>query len=151
MGQSDDQDAPPPAENTIRGEILVESCPSRPILEHITSRWGVLALVALARGVRRLGELQQIAGGSERVLGQTLQRLEGDGLILQSGEPPEVEYRLTPLGEELAPNVEVLAEWIEANLQRVLTARHQFAQLRPRKGARNAVDPDDALDDNVAD
>ncbi|MAL00684.1 MAG: transcriptional regulator, partial [Alcaligenaceae bacterium] len=27
-----------------RGELLVEACPSREVLKHITSRWGVLVL-----------------------------------------------------------------------------------------------------------
>jgi DNA-binding HxlR family transcriptional regulator len=143
MGQSGERDESTPAENTIRGEILVESCPSRPILEHISSRWGVLAIVALARGVNRFSELQQKVGGSERVLVQVLQRLEADGLILRVGVAPDTEYSLTPLGKELAPNVEALAEWVEANLQRILIAQHQYAQQRPKKGAGEALSPAD--------
>ncbi len=150
MGESGERDDVPRADKTIRGEVLVESCPSRPILEHVASRCGVLVLVALARGVSCYSELQQKIGGSERVLAQALARLEANGLILQAGAAPEIEYRLTPLGEELAPNVEALAEWVETNLQRVLTAQHQYAHQRSKKGAKHAADPDESVDDQAA-
>jgi len=34
-----------------------------------------------------------------------------------------VDYRLTPLGEEVARQVTSLADWIEVNLSRILSAR----------------------------
>ena len=37
--------------------------------------------------------------------------------------PPHMEYRLTPLGEEVAEQVESLASWIEHNLPRIMQAR----------------------------
>ncbi|MCC5811793.1 MAG: winged helix-turn-helix transcriptional regulator [Ectothiorhodospiraceae bacterium] len=36
--------------------------------------------------------------------------------------PPHVEYRLTPLGEEISHRVRVLADWIEVNLEEILEA-----------------------------
>jgi hypothetical protein len=36
--------------------------------------------------------------------------------------PPHVEYSLTPLGEELAPKVIGLIDWIETNLHRIIPA-----------------------------
>jgi DNA-binding HxlR family transcriptional regulator len=37
--------------------------------------------------------------------------------------PPHVEYSLTPLGAELAKQVELLVDWIEINLPRILDAQ----------------------------
>lgn len=131
------------SDKIIRGEVLVDGCPSRSILEHVTSRWGVLAIVALAKGVYRFSELRRKVGANERMLAQTLQRLEADGLVLRVSHPvvpPHVEYSLTPLGQQLAPRVEALVDWIEINLQPILTAQHQYAQRNSRKsGSETAI------------
>lgn len=127
----------PVYEQIVRGEVLSNECPSRPILQHITSRWGVLAIIALARGTHRFSELRRLVGASERMLAQTLQRLEADGLVARVSHPvvpPHVEYSLTPLGCELAPKLETLANWIEENLQRILTAQYDYTQRGGPRG-----------------
>jgi len=110
-----------------RGQLFSEKCPSREVLKHMTSRWGVLVLVALLSGTHRFSELRRKIGGvSERMLAQTLQWLEGDGLVLRQSfpvVPPHVEYSLTPLGREAAVKVEALADWIELNLPRIMSLR----------------------------
>lgn len=89
----------------------------------MTSRWGVLVLLGLQGGTHRFSELRRAIGGvSERMLAQTLQWLEGDGLVDRVAYevvPPHVEYSLTPLGEEAAERVRALADWIEASLPRI--------------------------------
>lgn len=111
-----------------RGRLFSAQCPSREVLQHVTSRWGVLVLVALLDGVHRFSELKRKVGGvSEKMLAQTLQGLEGDGMVLRVSRPvvpPHVEYSLTPMGEEVARRVEGLVDWIEENLHRILTHRH---------------------------
>ena len=106
-----------------RGNLMAATCPSREVLAHMTSRWGVLVLIALGSGTRRFGELRRMVGGvSERMLAQTLQWLEGDGLVDRVAYevvPPHVEYSLTPLGEEAAERVRALADWIEVSLPRI--------------------------------
>ena len=106
-----------------RGDLLAEACPSRDVLKHVTSRWGVLILMALELQPLRFAELRRtVQGVSERMLAQTLQWLEGDGLVLRTVHelvPPHVEYRLTPLGREAAKRVRGLADWIELNLSKV--------------------------------
>ena len=110
-----------------RGDLLAAACPSREILRHVTSRWGVLVLMVLEGGTHRFAQLRRSVGGvSERMLAQTLQWLESDGLVLRVAlkvVPPHVEYSLTPLGREAARKVRVLADWIEVNLPRVEAAR----------------------------
>lgn len=110
-----------------RGVLLAEACPSREVLKHMTSRWGVLVLMVLAQGTHRFSELRRTIGGvSERMLAQTLQWLESDGLVDRVAfdvVPPHVEYSLSPLGREAADKVLGLADWIETNMPRVLAER----------------------------
>jgi DNA-binding HxlR family transcriptional regulator len=111
------------SERLRRGDLMSEACPSREVLKHVTSRWGVLVLLALQSGTHRFSELRRAIGGvSERMLAQTLQWLEGDGLVDRVAYevvPPHVEYSLTPLGREAAERVRELADWIEASLPRI--------------------------------
>lgn len=111
-----------------RGELLVEACPSREVLKHVTSRWGVLVLLVLETRVHRFSELRRAIGGvSERMLAQTLQWLEADGLVDRIAfdvVPPHVEYHLTSLGREAAEKVRGLADWIEDSLPQILQAQN---------------------------
>ncbi|MDO6387819.1 helix-turn-helix domain-containing protein [Uliginosibacterium sp. 31-12] len=115
------------AEAMQRGDVFADLCPSREVLNHVTSRWGVLLLVALLGGTHRFSELRRkVRGISEKMLAQTLQSLEGDGFVDRIAYPvvpPHVEYRLTPLGLEVGQRVEALADWIELNLGEILSAR----------------------------
>jgi len=120
---------------------MAASCPSREVLAHMTSRWGVLVLIALEGGTRRFGELRRMVGGvSERMLAQTLQSLEGDGIVDRMAYqvvPPHVEYKLTPLGREAAEKVRSLTDWIETSLPRIQqTWVAREATTRPKRGTR---------------
>lgn len=125
----DNADSPRPgfAELMQRGQLFAEKCPSREVLKHVTSRWGVLLLVALRSGTHRFSDLRRKVNGiSEKMLAQTLQWLEGDGFVERISYPvvpPHVEYRLTPLGEEVGEKVEALADWIEVKLPEILAAQ----------------------------
>jgi DNA-binding HxlR family transcriptional regulator len=115
------------AEMMRRGEVLATECPSREILKHVTSQWGVLVLVALMDGTHRFSELRRKVGGvSEKMLAQTLQQLEQDGFVSRVAHPvvpPHVEYSLTPLGEGIGCQVEALTDWIEVHLVEILRAQ----------------------------
>jgi DNA-binding HxlR family transcriptional regulator len=114
----------PLSDHVMRGDVMSEHCPSREVLKHVTSRWGVLLLVALGDGTQRFGELRRKVGGiSERMLIQTLQWLEQDGFVQRTahaGSSPRVEYRLTPLGQEISARLQEVAGWIERNLDAIL-------------------------------
>ncbi|HEY0930809.1 MAG TPA: helix-turn-helix domain-containing protein [Gemmatimonas sp.] len=111
------------SEKIGRGDLLAANCPSRAVLMHLTSRWGVLVLIALQHGTMRFSALRRRVGGvSERMLAQTLHALEQDGIVHREAfdvVPPHVEYSLTPLGIEAAEHVRVLADWIEVNLPQI--------------------------------
>lgn len=125
------------SDKLLHGELLSADCPSREVLKHVTSRWGVLVLIALQGGTHRFSDLRRRIGGvSERMLAQTLQWLEGDGLVSRHAYPvvpPHVEYALTPLGEEAAEKVRLLADWIEVNLPRIA---QNWEDARPERGSR---------------
>lgn len=110
-----------------RGQLFAVNCPSRDVLKHVTSRWGVLVLVALLAGTHRFSDLRRKVGGvSEKMLAQTLQWLEQDGFVERKAYavvPPHVEYTLTASGREVGRRVEALADWIEDNLPDIMAAR----------------------------
>lgn len=114
----------PLSTRVARGDVFQLGCPSRDIMRHVTSRWGVLVLIALQGGTHRFSGLRRrVSGISERMLAQTLQWLEADGLVERRAYPvvpPHVDYTLTPLGREAAEKVASLADWIEERLPALL-------------------------------
>lgn len=98
------------------GEVFLEGCPTRVVLDHIMSKWGVLVLLALTDGTRRWGELRrEVQGVSEKMLASTLRTLEADGLVARTSYPevpPRVEYALTELGQELMERMMPLVAWV---------------------------------------
>ncbi|KUM77326.1 winged helix-turn-helix transcriptional regulator [Streptomyces griseorubiginosus] len=112
---------------TAQGEAM---CPHRLVLEHVTSRWGVLVLLQLLDRPYRFSELRRAIGRvSEKMLTQTLQTLERDGLIHRDAKPvipPRVDYSLTDLGQEAAEQVRGLAEWTARRMDAVQEARERY-------------------------
>lgn len=113
-------------------DVYSRACPSRLVLEHVTSRWGVLALGALQERTYRFNELRRrIDGVSEKMLAQTLHTLERDGVVLRRAHPevpPRVEYSLTERGLEAAELVTALVTWVEERTPAIL----QEQRARPR-------------------
>lgn len=114
-----------------RGNVLSDRCPSRKVLTHVTSRWGMLALVALEDGhSHRFSELRRtIKGISEKMLTETLQHLERDGFVLRTAfpvVPPHVEYSLTSMGKEITSHVVTLVEYIEEKIFDILDAQASY-------------------------
>jgi DNA-binding HxlR family transcriptional regulator len=97
--------------------VFPAGCPSRTLLDHVMSKWGVLVLLALSEGEPlRWSELRRRAQGvSEKMLAQTLRTLAEDGLVHRDARPvvpPHVEYSLTAPGEALAAHLVPLMGWI---------------------------------------
>ncbi|MEW1836083.1 helix-turn-helix domain-containing protein [Microbacterium sp. NPDC079995] len=104
--------------------IFSEACPSRVVLDHVMSKWGVLVLLALTDGTRRWGELRRSVDGiSEKMLASTLRTLAADGIVERTSHPevpPRVEYSLTSRGAELMERVMPLMTWIQANADEIV-------------------------------
>ncbi|SMQ18224.1 transcriptional regulator, HxlR family [Streptomyces sp. Ag82_O1-12] len=114
-------------------------CPYRLVLEHVTSRWGVLVLTELLNRPYRFSELRRAIsalgsrGVSEKMLTQTLQTLERDGLVHRDAKPvipPRVDYSLTDLGREAAEQVKALAAWTRRRMDEVEQARRAYDEAR---------------------
>ena len=109
------------------GEVFAAGCPSRVVLDHVTSKWGVLVLVALADGPQRWSELRRRAEGiSEKMLAQTLRTLEADGFVNRDAQPvipPRVDYSLTERGAELVALLLPLFGWVVANADVIVGER----------------------------
>ena len=122
------------ATSKLLGQVLSTECPSREILEHLTSKWSVLVLRCLSDGVHRFSELKQrIEGVSEKMLSQTLKTLEYDGFILRTVYPvvpPKVEYQLTILGSQAAEKTMYLIGWLEKSLPEILESKERVAALK---------------------
>ncbi|WP_370289857.1 winged helix-turn-helix transcriptional regulator [Nocardioides sp.] len=104
---------------TVFPDVFPANCPSRVLLDHVTSKWGVLVIASLSEGTLRWSELRRRAEGvSEKMLAQTLRTLEADGLVHREQHPvvpPRVDYSLTPLGTELAALLVPLMHWVFEN------------------------------------
>lgn len=118
----------------VSDKTAEELCPYRLVLEHVTSRWGVLILLALEQRPYRFSELRRKIGRvSEKMLAQTLQTLERDGIVRRDAQPvipPRVDYSLTPIGAEVAEQVYALTRWVERRLDDVFTARESYDEAR---------------------
>jgi DNA-binding HxlR family transcriptional regulator len=125
----------PKSTKTVRfpvGNLFASDCPTRDILDDVTSRWGSLVLVLLLEKTYRFSELAYLIGGvSEKMLSQTLRVLEADGFVLRTvhvTKPPKVEYSLTPFGREMAERMHALTSFIEQNIERVMAHRTRAAR-----------------------
>ena len=107
-------------------------CPVRDVIGRLSNKWSMLVLLTLKiNGTLRFKEIQQtIDDISQRMLTETLKKLETDGLIERKSYneiPPKVEYCLTELGKSLMPHIEALVRWAQDNMKTIMekrTARH---------------------------
>lgn len=127
----------PPAEDTsprddVVADVFARACPSRRTLETVAGKWGILALAALREGAYRFNALRRrVDGVSEKMLAQTLQALERDGLVhrdVQGTIPPRVEYSLTPLGARIADKLFELIDLVESEMGEVRAAQARYDQ-----------------------
>ena len=111
-------------------DAFLAACPSRQVLTRISDKWVTLILVALADGPLRYSDLGKIiAGVSQKMLTQTLRRLERDGLLTRTitpAVPVRVDYELTALGETILPVVVAIKQWSEAHISEIHAARDTY-------------------------
>lgn len=114
--------------NRPEPDIFTLNCPTQQVLDLISNKWTVIVIYCLAYQTRRYKQLEsKIEGISQKVLTQTLRKLEKNGLVKRQVYPvvpPQVEYSLTPLGETLIEPLSLLAEWSEAHMAEVRKYRN---------------------------
>lgn len=105
-------------------QTYVSDCHVRAATELINHTWDPVVLSALRRGPTRRNELlARMAGASDKVLTQALQRLQTRGLVTKArnAAPASADngaiYQLSPLGESFANGpLAQLAQWAADNL-----------------------------------
>jgi DNA-binding HxlR family transcriptional regulator len=111
-------------------EVFTANCPTQQVLETIADKWSVIVIYVLSKGTRRYSELQRMIGGvSQKMLTQTLRKLERDGLVerhVYPVVPPKVEYSLTPLGKTLTELLRAICKWAEIHLEEIEAARVHY-------------------------
>ena len=111
--------------------VFSSQCPSRRIMAVLAEKWTLLIVAQLANGPMRTAEIRRgVDGVSEKMLIQTLRKLEGFGLISRKSYPevpPRVEYKLTTLGRSLARLAGLFSRWVERNATNLLKAEQDAA------------------------
>ena len=102
-----------------------KACPIRNVIEKFGDKWSLLVLYHLnERGTMRFNDLgRDMSDCSQKMLSQTLKRLEQIGLVARHvypEVPPRVEYSITELGESLMPHVIGLMEWATQNFENIV-------------------------------
>lgn len=123
-------DAQTSADRSEAFSVYQEGCPARLVFERLADKWALLVVRLLKCRPTRFNQLRrEIEGVSQKVLSQTLRRLERDGLVSRqviASTPVAVEYSLTELGRSLAEAVEPLIAWAVAQIEDVLDAQHRY-------------------------
>lgn len=109
----------------------IDNCPIRNIISRIGDKWSLLILLVLNDfGKIRFNDIKRTIGEiSQKMLSQTLQKLEFDGLIARqyyNELPPRVEYSLTQLGKSLIPIINNLAKWADDNKKIIKISRNRY-------------------------
>lgn len=122
--------------NSPEPEVFTANCPTQQVLETIADKWSVIVIYALSRKTQRYSELQRMIGGvSQKMLTQTLRKLERDGLVerhVYPVVPPKVEYSLTPLGQTLTQLLAAICQWAEVHLDEIEAARTRYDERSDR-------------------
>ncbi len=108
----------------LKPNVYAAICLSRDILAIIGEKWVSLIIGAMEDKVMRFGELKRVCEGiSQKMLTQTLRKLERDGLVIRTlytdTLPIKTEYQLTELGRSLLPIVRSAKLWAEENLHQI--------------------------------
>lgn len=108
----------------LKPNVYAAICPSREVLALIGEKWVSLVIGALEGTVMRFGELKRVCEGiSQKMLTQTLRKLERDGLVMRTlcadVLPIKAEYQLTKLGISLLPIIRAAKLWAEGNLHQI--------------------------------
>ncbi len=116
-----------------------KSCPTRALIDQLADKWAILVLLAMAPAPARFNALKRtVEGITQKMLSQTLRRLEWNGVIerrIHATRPVTVEYELTDLGRTLMPVIEGLRSWSMTNITLVLNARLKFEARNAAAGA----------------
>lgn len=101
------------------------------LIGRVADKWTMILLeVFEEHGQQRFTQISRLVPEiSQKMLTQTLRRMERDGMItrhVHAVVPPRVDYALTPLGSSLSEAFCGVWLWAAANLDKVESARQDF-------------------------
>ncbi|NML93002.1 winged helix-turn-helix transcriptional regulator [Novosphingobium olei] len=107
-------------------EALVED-----VIGRVADKWTMIVIEALEEhGTLRFSEIwRAVPRISQKMLTQTLRRMERDGLVsrtIHACVPPRVDYALTELGSTLSEAFCGVWQWAEAHHAAIDAARARF-------------------------
>lgn len=115
----------------LRDKMFPE-CPVRNVLARTGDKWSLLVMHELAQSEvsMRFGELNKsLPDVSQKVLSQTLRRLEEDGFVTRTvyaEVPPRVEYALTERAESFMKACQPMVEWAVDHFAEIMASRRQY-------------------------
>ncbi|MFB9948720.1 winged helix-turn-helix transcriptional regulator [Rhizobium puerariae] len=104
-------------------------CPSRVILDQIADKWSMMVLAVLNEPRRFNAIKRRLDGVTQRVLTQTLRKLERNGMVTRrvlDGRVLGVEYALTPLGRSLQGPFSILFDWTVENIDVIQNCQRSY-------------------------
>lgn len=116
----------------VRKETQIKrNCPPQlQVLDTISGKWTILIVHILSTDKKRYGELFRIIPGiSQKMLTQTLRKLERNGIVdrkVYPVVPPQVEYTLTPLGTSLVDLLSKIYTWGNEHYPQVEQACEEY-------------------------
>jgi len=119
-------------DQSIQPDAFIKVCPSRDIVARLSDKWSMLVIALLNRQEEpvRFGQLKaQIEGISQKVLTQTLRKLERDGLVkrqVYNEMPLRVEYHLTDMAHDFVPIVQDFKKWAETHMHEILEQNKRY-------------------------
>ena len=117
--------------NELRDKMFPD-CPVRNVLARTGDKWSLLVMHELAKSGApiRFGILHKsLPDISQKVLTQTLRRLEEDGFVrrtVYADVPPRVEYDLTPRALSFLEACRPMIEWAMAHFAEIMTSRQRY-------------------------
>jgi DNA-binding HxlR family transcriptional regulator len=118
-------------------------CRARLAFDLLSNTWNAVVLWALRDGPVRHGELKDRIGGiSQKVLTETLRRLEFNGLVhRRASEGTRVPYELTDLGRTLLAPIDAFGAWAFEHGDEVMEAQDRYSRTAT-PGSAERLSPD---------
>lgn len=112
-------------------DVYDRNCPARKALNRISDKWTALIVGQLEKRPHRFSELlTAIDGVSQKMLTQTLRKLERDGLVRREVDsttvPITVTYSLTTVGLALTKPLASVRVWVEKYSSEITKAQRSY-------------------------
>ena len=103
---------------------------SQNVMNLLASKWAISVVCILQKDVLRFHEIQKtLPSTTQKVLTDTLRRLERNGIAQRTAYPsipPQVEYKLTPLGLDLLELAGIISEWVGVHSDEIKRAQKSY-------------------------